>query len=144
MILKQEEKLLLEFLKIDTRRNKQKQAYTPALFAKKDVKYMKEKTLFFDLDDTLIKCSGYYDEVEDKVIKELCKYTKEYNYDELRKTFNIRQAENLLEYGYGPKNYILSLKQIAEETTNENYEKYNLAEYIEKECAILSGWRSPG
>lgn len=98
---------------------------------------MKEKTLFFDLDDTLIKCSGYYDEVEDRVISELCKYTNDYNYDELRKAFNIRQAENLLEYGYGPKNYVLSLKQIAEETTNENYEKYNLAEYIEKECAIL-------
>lgn len=98
---------------------------------------MKEKTLFFDLDDTLIKCSGYYDEVEDRVISELCKYTNDYNYDELRKAFNIRQAENLLEYGYGPNNYILSLKQIAQETTNENYEKNNLAEYIEKECAIL-------
>ena len=79
---------------------------------------MKEKTLFFDLDDTLIKCSGYYDEVEDRVISELCKYTNDYNYDELRKAFNIRQAENLLEYGYGPKNYVLSLKQITKETIN--------------------------
>lgn len=98
---------------------------------------VKEKTLFFDLDDTLIKCSGYYDEVEDKAITELCKYTKEYNYDELRKAFNIRQADNLLEYGYGPKNYILSLQQIAKEATKENYEKYDLEEYIEKVCAIL-------
>lgn len=98
---------------------------------------MKEKTLFFDLDDTLIKCSGYYDELEDRLVTELCKYTEDYDYNRLRKAFNIKQVENIIEYGYGPKNYIISLKQITKEAAKENYEKYNLSEYIEKECAIL-------
>ena len=30
-----------------------------------------QKHLFFDLDDTLIKCSGYFYEVEDVVAKKI-------------------------------------------------------------------------
>lgn len=98
---------------------------------------VKEKTLFFDLDDTLIKCSGYYNEVETRILTKLCKHTKEYSYGELSEIFNNRQAENLLEYGYGPKNYEISLNQIAKEILKEKYEKYKIKEVIEKECAIL-------
>ena len=72
-----------------------------------------KKHLFFDLDDTLIKCSGYFYDVEDIVAKKILEYTNEYTYDEIRIKFNEQQFENLDEYGYGPSNFECSLMQTA-------------------------------
>ena len=52
------------------------------------------KYLFFDLDDTLIKCSGYFYDVEDEIANKILEYNVNYSFDELKYKFNEKQIEN--------------------------------------------------
>ena len=45
---------------------------------------MADKHLFFDMDDTLIKCSGYFYDVEDIVANKILEYTDKYTFEELK------------------------------------------------------------
>lgn len=96
-----------------------------------------KKHLFFDLDDTLIKCSGYFYDVEDIVAKKILEYTLEYTYDEIREKFNEQQCENLEEYGYGPSNFECSLMQATYKMVGYNFFKDNLQDFIKNATKIL-------
>lgn len=93
---------------------------------------IKNKVLFFDLDDTLIKCSGYYYEIEDKVAQKILEYSDKYKFKEIKEMFNTMQANNLIEHGYGPENFRISLMQIASEIIGYNFFKDNISEYIKE------------
>ncbi len=95
------------------------------------------KYLFFDLDDTLIKCSGYYYDVEDIVAKKIREYNKQYSYDVIRKMFNEKQYENMEPYGYGPQNFECSLMQVAYEIIGYPFFADNLQDFIKKESKCL-------
>ena len=95
------------------------------------------KHLFFDLDDTLIKCSGYFYDVEDVVAKKILEYNLEYTYDEIRKIFNEKQFENLEKHGYGPQNFECSLMQVAYEIIGYDFFKDDIQSYIKKESEVL-------
>lgn len=96
-----------------------------------------KKHLFFDLDDTLIKCSGYFYDVEDVVARKILEYTKKYTYDEIRIKFNEKQYENLEKYGYGPANFECSLMQTTYDIIGYDFFKDNLQDFIKKESEIL-------
>jgi putative hydrolase of the HAD superfamily len=103
---------------------------------KKEVENML-KHLFFDLDDTLIKCSGVFYDIEDIVAKKILEYTNQYTYDEIRKKFNEKQFENLEKHGYGPQNFECSLMQATYEIVGYDFFKDNLQEFIRKEASVL-------
>lgn len=96
-----------------------------------------QKCLFFDLDDTLIKCSGYYYDVEDIVAKKILEYSKEFSYEDIRQKFNEKQYENLEKHGYGPKNFECSLMQVAYEMIGYEFFADNLQEFIKEEAKCL-------
>lgn len=96
-----------------------------------------KKHLFFDLDDTLIKCSGYFYDVEDVVAKKILEYNKQYTYDEIRIKFNEKQFENLEKHGYGPANFECSLMQVAYEMIGYEFFSDNIQSFIKKESEIL-------
>ena len=96
-----------------------------------------QKYLFFDLDDTLVKCSGYYYDVEDVVAKKLLEYHPKYSYDEIRERFNEKQFENLEKHGYGPRNFECSLMQVSYEMIGYEFFADNLQEFIQKESQKL-------
>lgn len=95
------------------------------------------KHLFFDLDDTLIKCSGYFYDVEDVVAKKVLEYNQEYTYDEIRKKFNEKQFENMEKHGYGPQNFECSLMQAAYEIMGYDFFKDDIQSFIKQEAEIL-------
>lgn len=96
-----------------------------------------KKHLFFDLDDTLIKCSGYFYEIEDVVAKKILEYTRKYTYDEIRNQFNKKQFENIEKYGYGPLNFECSIMQATYEIIGFEFFKDNLQDFIKKETKML-------
>ena len=96
-----------------------------------------KKHLFFDLDDTLIKCSGLFYDVEDIVAKKILEYTNKYTYDEIRVKFNEQQFENLEEHGYGPANFECSLMQATYNMIGYDFFKDNLQDFIKKEAKVL-------
>ena len=98
---------------------------------------MKDKYLFFDLDDTLIKCSGDFYEVEDKIANKFLEYTDKYTFAELKIMFNEKQIENIKEHGYGPNNFKYSLMQVGSEVVGYDFFKDNLSEFISKTAQIL-------
>lgn len=97
----------------------------------------KKKYLFFDLDDTLVKCSGYYYDVEDKIIYKYLEYTNKYTFSEIKEMFNEKQFSNIQKHGYGPDNFKYSLMQIGSEIVGYDFFKDNLSELILKEAQIL-------
>lgn len=96
-----------------------------------------KKHLFFDLDDTLIKCSGIFYDVEDVVAKKILEYNQKYTYDEIRIKFNEKQYENLEKHGYGPANFEYSLMQTTYDLVGYDFFKDNLQEFIKNEAKIL-------
>jgi putative hydrolase of the HAD superfamily len=96
-----------------------------------------KKHIFFDLDDTLIKCSGYFYDVEDIVAKKILEYSQKYTYSEIRRKFNEQQYENLEEHGYGPKNFECSLMQTAYEIIGYDFFKDDIQSFIKKSSEIL-------
>jgi DNA replication and repair protein RecF len=63
-----------------------------------------DKVLFFDLDDTLVKCSGYYYEIEDIILSKFIEYNPIYTLKELKKilTDGYQKEKNLAQCIYGP------------------------------------------
>jgi putative hydrolase of the HAD superfamily len=98
---------------------------------------MNNKVLFFDLDDTLIKCSGYYYEVEDRILSKFIEYNPSYTLKELKKTFNDKQWSNVKDHGYGPPNFMYSAMQIGAEIVGYNFFKDNLIDFINNEVKPL-------
>lgn len=98
---------------------------------------MTGKHLFFDMDDTLIKCSGYFYDVEDIVAEKLLEYTNKYTFNEIKAMFNTKQVENIEEYGYGPDNFKYSLMQVGSEIAGYRFFSDNLTEFIEETAKIL-------
>ena len=96
-----------------------------------------KKHLFFDLDDTLIKCSGYFYDVEDLVAEKILEYTKKYTHEEIKKEFNKQQYANMEEHGYGPSNFECSLMQVAYKLVGYDFFKDNLQDFIKDEAKIL-------
>lgn len=95
------------------------------------------KHIFFDLDDTLIKCSGYFYDVEDVVARKILEYNSIYTYDEIRHKFNEKQYENLEKHGYGPQNFECSLMQVACEIMGYDFFKNDIQNFIKKCTKIL-------
>lgn len=95
------------------------------------------KYLFFDLDDTLIKCSGYFYDVEDEIANKILEYNVNYSFDELKYKFNEKQIENIEEHGYGPDTFKYSIMQVASEVLGYNYYKDNITEFISNSAKIL-------
>lgn len=98
---------------------------------------MRDKYLFFDLDDTLVKCSGYFYDVEDMVANKILEYTTKYSFNELKIKFNEKQVENIEERGYGPDNFKFSLMQVASEVIGYDFFKDNLSKFIADAAQIL-------
>ena len=96
-----------------------------------------KKHLFFDLDDTLIKCSGYFYDVEDVVAKKILEYTDAYSYTEIKVKFNEKQFANLEKHGYGPQNFECSLMQVACEIIGYDFFKDNIQSFIKNEAEVL-------
>lgn len=96
-----------------------------------------QKHIFFDLDDTLIKCSGYFYDVEDVVTKKILKYNEKYTYSEIRQKFNEKQYENLEQHGYGPQNFECSLMQVAYDIIGYDFFKDDIQGFIKKSASIL-------
>lgn len=96
-----------------------------------------KKVLFFDLDDTLITCSGYYDEVEKKIANEIYKHNKQYSIEEIRKKYNEIQEENVKKRGYGPENFTISAMQVASEIMGYDYFKLKIGDKIEEFTKVL-------
>lgn len=95
------------------------------------------KHLFFDLDDTLIKCSGYFYDIEDVVAKKILEYNKTYTYDEIIHKFNEKKIENIDKRGFGPQNFECSLMQVASEIIGYDFFRDNIQGFIKKESEIL-------
>lgn len=100
---------------------------------------MQDKHIFFDLDDTLIKCSEYFYVVEKIVAKKYLEFTDKYTVPEVRKLFDIKQVNNIQKYGFGPDNFKLSLKQVGEDLLGEKFAENNLGEFVDGETSILYG-----
>lgn len=98
---------------------------------------MKDKYLFFDMDDTLIKCSGYFYDVEDIVAKKLLEYTDKYSFEKIKNMFNAKQLENIDEHGYGPDNFKFSLMQVGSEIAGYYFFSDNLSSFIEETAKVL-------
>ena len=98
---------------------------------------MKNRYLFFDMDDTLVKCSGYFYDVEEIVAKKFSEFNKEYSVEEIRKKFNDRQIENIEEHWYGPDNFKYSLMQVGSEIVGYDFFKYDLAGFISQTAQRL-------
>lgn len=98
---------------------------------------MANKYLFFDMDDTLIKCSGYYYDIEDIVANKILEYTKKYTFKELKAMFDEKQAINIGEHGYGPDSFKFSLMQVAYDVIGYNFFRDDLGGFIAKEAQIL-------
>lgn len=96
-----------------------------------------KKYLFFDLDDTLIKCSGYFYDVEDIVANKILEYTNKYTYKQIIEKFSTQESENIEEYGYGPSNFECSLMQVAYKLIGYDFFKDNLQDFIKTEASIL-------
>lgn len=95
------------------------------------------KHLFFDLDDTLIKCSGYFYDVEDVVAKKILEYNRQYTYDEIILKFNDKKIENIDKRGFGPQNFECSLMQVASEIIGYDFFRDDIQNFIKKEAEIL-------
>ena len=91
------------------------------------------KHLFFDLDDTLIKCSGYFYDVEDVVAKKILEYNRKYTYDEIILKFNVKKIENIDKHGFGPQNFECSLMQVASEIIGYEFFRDDIQSFIKKE-----------
>lgn len=98
---------------------------------------MADKHLFFDMDDTLIKCSGYFYDVEDAVANKILEYTNKYTFEELKAMFNEKQIENIEEHGYGPDNFKFSLMQVGSEVIGYDFFKDDLASFISQTAQVL-------
>ncbi len=98
---------------------------------------MADKHLFFDMDDTLIKCSGYFYDVEDIVANKILEYTNQYTFEEIKSMFNEKQISNIEEHGYGPDNFKYSLMQVGSEVIGYNFFKDGLAEFISETAQVL-------
>lgn len=98
---------------------------------------MAKKHLFFDLDDTLIKCSGYFYDIMDTVAYKFLEYDLDYSLKEIKELFDEIQMENIAEHGYGPDNFKYSLMQAGSRLLGYDFFKDNLAEFIENETKIL-------
>ena len=98
---------------------------------------MADKHLFFDMDDTLIKCAGYFYDVEDIVADKLFEYTDKYSFAEIKAMFNAKQVENIEEHGFGPDNFKFSLMQVGSEIAGYRFFSDDLASFIEKTARVL-------
>lgn len=98
---------------------------------------MEIKNLFFDMDDTLVKCSGFFYDVEDTVANKLLEYSNQYSYSEIREMFNAKQIENIEEHGFGPDNFKFSLMQVGSEVAGYQFFSENLADFISNASQIL-------
>ena len=96
-----------------------------------------KKHLFFDLDDTLIKCTVFFYDIEDVVAKKILEYNKQYTYDEIILKFDNKKIENLEKRGFGPQNFECSLMQVASEIIGYDFFRDDIQSFIKKESEIL-------
>lgn len=135
MKLRQEEVELMKCLKKSIKTN-DGQSNTRGRKGNFEVKE-KEKVLFFDLDDTLIKCSGYFYDVEDRVADKFREYMDTYSRKQWKVLFNEQQWSNVEKHGYGPENFMISLMQVGSRILGYDFFKDNLDDFIKKEAQIL-------